>query len=275
MYGLKELLIEEEKRLHSIKNVVDERLVGAPDGRLRITTSKKSVQYMHCMDDKIGKYIRKDDMGIIGGLAQKSYDLRVKRLVDRRIKQIEKIAEEYNDNEIENIYEQLHPIRKELVKTVEMPWEQRLCEWKSIPYVGKEFAENVPVIYTKKGERVRSKSEKMLADTFYENGIEYKYECPLKLRGFGTIYPDFTFLRKRDGKELYWEHDGRMDDPGYAEKAIRKINSYISNGIFPGDRLILTFESSGVVLSDKIIKILIEKSGLQEAWGDDKSQDYK
>ena len=262
MYGLKELLIEEEKRLHSIKNVVDERLVGAPDGRLRITTSKKSVQYMHCMDDKIGKYIRKDDMGIIGGLAQKSYDLRVKRLVDRRIKQIEKVAEEYNDNEIENIYEQLHPIRKELVKTVEMPWEQRLCEWKSIPYAGKEFAENVPVIYTKKGERVRSKSEKMLADIFYENGIEYKYECPLKLRGFGIIYPDFTFLRKRDGKELYWEHDGRMDDPGYAEKAIRKINSYISNGIFPGDRLILTFESSAVVLSDKIIKNLIEKSGL-------------
>ena len=51
-----------------------------------------------------------------------------------------------------------------------------------------------------------------------------------------------------------------MDDPVYAEKAIRKINSYIANGIFPGDRLILTFESSGVVISDRIIKNLIEKS---------------
>ena len=262
MYGLKELLINEEKRLRSIKNIVDERLSEAPVGRLRITTSKKSVQYMHCINDKTGAYIKKEDRGIIGGLAQKSYDLRVKRLVDRRIKQIEKIAEEYNDNEIEDIYEQLHPIRKEYVKTVEMPWEQRLCEWKSINYTGKEFAENVPVIYTKKGERVRSKSEKILADSFYDNRIEYKYECPLKLKGFGIIYPDFTFLRKRDGKEIYWEHDGRMDDPKYAENAIRKINSYISNGIFPGDRLILTFESNGVVLDDRIIKDLIEKSGL-------------
>lgn len=259
MHGLKELLIKEEERLESIKNVVDNRLVETPDGRLRITTSKKSVQYMYCTCGRNGTYIKKNDREIIGGLAQKAYDLRVKRLVDRRLKQLEKLAEEYNDNEIEIIYEQLHPIRKKLVKAVEMPWEQQLCEWKNIPYIGKGFAENVPVIYTKKGERVRSKSEKILADSFYERGIEYKYECPLELKGVGTIYPDFTFLRKRDGKEIYWEHDGRMDDSIYAEKAIRKIHSYISNDIFPGDRLILTFESNGVVISDRMIKKLIEK----------------
>ena len=90
-------------------------------------------------------------------------------------------------------------------------------------------------------------------------GIEYKYECPLKLKGYGVVYPDFTFLRKRDGKEIYWEHDGRMDDPAYAEKAIRKIHSYIANGIFPGEQLIISYESFGVVISDKIIKQMIAK----------------
>lgn len=85
----------------------------------------------------------------------------------------------------------------------------------------------------------------------------------MKLRGIGTIYPDFTFLRKRDGKEVYWEHDGRMDDPGYAEKAIQKINSYMLNGIFPGDNLILSFESQKTVLSDKIIQALVVKYGLK------------
>ena len=74
-----------------------------------------------------------------------------------------------------------------------------------------------------------------------------------------TVYPDFTILRKRDGKEVYWEHDGRMDDPKYAEKAIRKINNYISNGLFPGDRLIVSFESSGVVIRDSVIKMMIDK----------------
>ena len=90
-------------------------------------------------------------------------------------------------------------------------------------------------------------------------GIEYKYECPLKLKNFGVVYPDFTFLRKRDCKEIYWEHDGRMDDPEYAEKAVRKINSYIANGIFPGDKLIISYETSGVVLNDRVIKMLIKK----------------
>ena len=50
-----------------------------------------------------------------------------------------------------------------------------------------------------------------------------------------------------------------MDDPKYAEKAIRKINSYIENGIFPGDKLIVSYESSGVVLNDRIVIKMIEK----------------
>lgn len=68
------------------------------------------------------------------------------------------------------------------------------------------------------------------------------------------MYPDFTFLSKRTGKELYWEHEGRMDDPGYARKAIKKIESYESNGIYVGDRLILTFETETTVLSRKSIE---------------------
>ena len=50
-----------------------------------------------------------------------------------------------------------------------------------------------------------------------------------------------------------------MDDPKYSEKAVRKINSYIVNGIFPGDKLIISYETSGVVLNDRVIKMLIKK----------------
>lgn len=261
MNGLKELLKKEEERLRAIKRIVDKRLDNVPDGTLRITsTRKKRVQYMHCTDnDTKGKFIKQENNELAYMLAQKSYDQKVKRLVDKRLKQVEKIAREYEDNEMAEIFDNLHSIRKTLVKPVEKPWEQRLAEWKSVPYTGKEFAENVPVIYTKKGERVRSKSEKIIADIFYDLGIEYKYECPLKLKGYGTVYPDFTILRKRDGNEIYWEHDGRMDDPKYAEKAVRKINSYTANGYFLGDNLIVSFESSVAVLNDRIIKKMISK----------------
>lgn len=263
MNSLEELLKRERDRLLRISRIVEDRLTDAPDGFLKITTSKNNTQFIYCSGNNKNSYIKKDKVKLAYKLAQKSYDSKVKRLVDRRLKQLATIAEEYKDNEIEDIYRELHPIRKSIVEAVEIPWDQRIKRWKSVPYNGKDFADNIPVIYTKKGERVRSKTEKILADYFYDNGIEYKYECPLKLRGIGTIYPDFTFLRRRDGKEVYWEHDGRMDDPGYAEKAIQKINSYMLNGIFPGDNLILSFESQKTVLSDKIIQALVVKYGLK------------
>lgn len=55
------------------------------------------------------------------------------------------------------------------------------------------------------------------------------------------MYPDFTFLSKRTRKEIYWEHEGRMDDSEYAKTAIKKIKTYEDNGIYLGENLILTF----------------------------------
>jgi len=261
LYGLKELLIEEEKRLQTIKKIVDARLENVPQGTLRIGEVNGRVQYIHCEDKGENKltYIKKENITLAKQLAQKAYDRKIQKLVDRRLKQLKMLCKEYEESEISDKYEQLHPNRKALISAVETPWEQNLRVWKSIPYTGKEFEPNTPEIYTKKGERVRSKSEKLLADTFYGLGIEYKYECPIKLKGYGVVYPDFTILRKRDRKEIYWEHDGKMDDPKYAEKAIRKINLYIANKIYPGDTLILSYESSGVVLNDRIIAQMIEK----------------
>ena len=115
------------------------------------------------------------------------------------------------------------------------------------------------VILTQKGERVRSKSEKILADYFYQNGIPYKYEMPLYLKGFGVIYPDFTFLSRRTKKEIYWEHNGRMDDPIYARNAVRKIQAYEECGIYPGEDLILTYETERTILNERIVKSLVEK----------------
>ncbi len=68
------------------------------------------------------------------------------------------------------------------------------------------------------------------------------------LKGVGIIYPDFTFFSKKIGKEIYWEHDGKMDDPVYVRAAIKKINSYTRNGILPGRELIVTYETANVTL---------------------------
>ena len=81
----------------------------------------------------------------------------------------------------------------------------------------------------------------------------------MHLKGYGTVYPDFTFLSKKTGKEIYWEHEGMMDRQEYARSAVRKIEFYQKNGIYPGDQLILTFETEQSVLNSKVIEGLVEK----------------
>lgn len=45
-----------------------------------------------------------------------------------------------------------------------------------------------------------------------------------------------------------------MDDPEYARAAIKKIQTYEDNGIYVGDRLILTFETETTILNTKDIE---------------------
>ena len=101
--------------------------------------------------------------------------------------------------------------------------------------------------------------EKILADYFYHKGIPYQYEKPLLLQGFGVVYPDFTFLSPRTRREIYWEHDGKMDDPAYAKSAVRKIDTYQKNGIYPGENLILTFETSDIPLNTRTIQEMVRR----------------
>ncbi len=146
-----------------------------------------------------------------------------------------------------------------LVMPIEPTWEQKLAQWDGETYQGKEFYEGTAVIITEKGERVRSKSEKILADYFYRNNIIYKYEKPLFLKGYGTVYPDFTFLSRKTGEEIYWEHEGMMDKSDYAKTAVKKLESYQKNGIYLGERLIATFETEQTLLNSQIIEQLVQK----------------
>ena len=88
--------------------------------------------------------------------------------------------------------------------------------------------------------------------------VPYRYEYPLYLEGADTIYPDFMVLNVRLRKELYWEHFGIMDDAEYAEKAVRKIAKYYMNGFYPGENLILTYETRATPLNVLQIKEIIK-----------------
>ena len=137
--------------------------------------------------------------------------------------------------------------------------EEFVKQWQAVEYKGKCFNDSVPEIYTIREERVRSKSELIIADLLNKEGIPYRYESPILLSGLGTVYPDFTVLNVKHRKELYWEHLGMMDDSEYVEKALQKIAMYEENGIFQGESLILTYETRLNPISPTIVKLMISQ----------------
>lgn len=261
MYNLRVLLLREQKRLERIQEKVIDNLKDVPPGTLRVSCGKNWTQYYHCMPDgkKNGKYIPKSEENLIRRLAQKAYDEKILKLTKKRLSQIKRITRDYEEEEIEDVLSKEHMGRQKWIRPVEPTWKQQLEEWMSKDYRRKEFQEDAPIIMTNRGERVRSKSEKILADYFFQKGIIYKYECPLYLKGIGVVHPDFTFLSRKTRQEIYWEHDGRMDDPIYAQNAIRKIQAYEKNGIYPGERLILTFETTKNVLDMELVEKLVSR----------------
>ena len=259
MQGLKNMLMQEQGRLEDIVLKAKEEIAKSPEGYLRISKDNKRTRYYHCTDTKMGDYIEKGNDNLPRQLAQKSYDRSLVKQTEKRLQQLKELLHDYSDDEIEQIYLGLSNDRRELVIPIEPTKQQQLKTWLETPYKGKEFLEGSMVILSERGDRVRSKSEKILADYFYRNGIPYLYEKPLYLNGFGIVYPDFTFFSQRLGEEIYWEHEGMMDKPDYAQSAIKKMNSYQLNGIFPGERLILTFETEKDALNTKMINTLVTK----------------
>ena len=251
--------MKERKKLSLIKEKAEVGLRNVPEGTLRLGKSHGCVQYYHCLPGghHNGKYISKSESELPQRLAQKTYDEQVFRLADRRLSQIDTILKNYENDEIEHCFLVEHPERQKLITPVEPLFQQKLQKWIETPYDPMPIKDDMPT--TIRGMHVRSKSEKILADYFDSRNIPYKYECPLYLQTYGTVYPDFTFLDSRTGQEIYWEHEGMMDDQNYARSAVKKIESYEKNGIFPGERLILTFETSTSILSTELIRKLTEK----------------
>lgn len=262
MDGLKKMIGSEISRLNEIKNKLELKDENLLEGRLKVSSANGKRIYVHVggdFHDGKEKYISKENIDLARRLAQKSYEKKVNRKVDRVLIELKRLDRVYCDDFVESIYNELLLARREIVIPVEATGDQLMNEWKSSPYVGKGFIPGATEIYTKKGERVRSKSEKILADKFYDLGIEYKYECPLSLENNIVLYPDFTFFNPSQRKEIYWEHFGLMDNVTYLNNTIKKIKLYEMNGYFQGRELITSFESSNCSLDFQWVDVLIDK----------------
>ena len=270
MDALKNLLnqlLEKYKKAALVLEKLESAIATTPiEGHLEISKSHNSYQFYcrHNDSKEKGKrskkrYLGRKESEVVRQLAQQSYNQNAGSLISKRIKQLEKLLEGFNSDELDRLYDALHPLRKKLVKPLLPTNQQKLESWKSQSFQPKSIRNVQEALYTNKNERVRSKSEKILADLFRAKDVDYKYECPLILPDGLRIYPDFTFYHPEKQVEIYWEHFGMMDVPEYVNNAIRRIALYESAQIYLGERLLVTFETSQCTLNLHSAEVLIQR----------------
>ncbi len=145
-----------------------------------------------------------------------------------------------------------------MISPILRPDDEFVRAWQAEEYVHKGFKEGDPYYETMNKERVRSKSEMLIADHLKMAGIPYKYEYPVRINNV-LYHPDFKILRVSDRKELYLEHCGMLDDKKYCNDLVTKLNDYAMSGIYIGNNLYLLFETDKYPLDMRVLDILIDK----------------
>lgn len=266
-----------EKRLAELQNLLFTKKKSyekAPQGRIRISQNGGHPEYYLVTErgSLRGKYLPHSQKTLTRQLAQKDYDARLIKLLQKEITALQNYMKQTsNGRAIPELYDSLCPARRSLITPAILTNEQYAARWQDISWTGRPFASDAPYICTARGERVRSKSEVIIADTLFRYNIPYRYEFPITLKRINpddirrdlgrsiTLYPDFLCLNTRTRTEFYWEHFGLMDDPAYSNNAAGKLRLYTENGILAGRNLIITMETQTEPPSIKALEKLIEE----------------
>ncbi len=263
MQTIESILKKELCQLRAIVDVINKRNKNVPEGHVRIKKKGNKVEYYYKTKDSsrnsFGRYLKKSEHNLAIRLAQKDYDAHVLKNAEKRIKAIEMFLDKYEKTSLKLLYENTNEYRREMVKVPMISDEEYVRIWQKVEYQGKSFKDEGSVIITEKGERVRSKSEKIIADKLYSLGIPYRYEYPLLLQGSVKMYPDFTILKMPEREEVYLEHFGMMDDGDYVDKTMFKLSTYERNGIFIGVNLFITCESGKSTINTRALDKMIKK----------------
>ena len=182
------LLRERIAELSKVEAVLSKRLSRAPAGVLNVSPHRGGFQYFRvtAKTGRKGEYIPEEKMSFASAIAQRDYDAKMRAELQKLRGVLEKCVAKYDVSVAENLYALLHPARRSLVTPLVYPDEDFVARWSTVKYAGREFDADGPVLMTARGERVRSKSEIIIADALFRRGIPYRYEFPHELLHAGA-----------------------------------------------------------------------------------------
>lgn len=250
-------ILQRMEQLENIKKSLEKRLQGA---QIRNVGCKNiRGHYRYYLDQK---YVGKQEMAELKQLVQLEYYAKLLPEIEQQIVKLKKALVNIDETKLEKIYNEMHPGKRKLITSGIMSREEKIRRFEGEAYESKPIDDERNEFYTNKGERVRSKSEKIIADHFERRGILYRYEKPLYLMVDGQkkpFYPDFTVMNKRTAKIIYVEHFGMMDDSVYYNATLRKLDIYEKNDILLGRDLLVFHETGKRALNMKNVDKYIQQ----------------
>lgn len=252
--------------LTDIINTCNRKLLKLPEGNLRVEKQKTNLRYFYVTTpgDTHGHYIRKKDQPFIRKLAEKDYCEKLLKEAYRERSAIDEFLKQMSGTRPEDVYDNLNDYRRPLVSPLVLSDADYAKKWEAQEFEGNPYKPEEKTRDTNRGDFVRSKTEALIANMYYDLGIPYRYECPVVLSNGEKKYPDFTLLRPYDRKIFYHEHLGLLEDELYRKNFLTKVQDYTKSGIYLGDNLIITFDTDYAPLIIKDLRTMVENIFLQK-----------
>lgn len=257
-----------EERRTQVKNAVrflENSIKKAPSGSIRIAAKGKNMQFYHVTENtsKTGRYVTKNEFSLAKKIIQADYDKIQIEALNEELSALQRLMAFSQKGKATKSLSKVNEYRKAIATPATLSDEEYAVQWKNMSFRKKSFSSQSADFATSSGQRVRSKSEIIIAQTLEQSEIPFRYEFPIVLElgdcEFKEFFPDFYCLNLRTRKEFIWEHFGMMDDPQYAANAVGKLKIYGENGWLPGKNMIISMETRENPVSVKCIKAIIEQ----------------
>ncbi len=248
-------LLKEQEVLSQRETEIRKILENYPEGKLIYSQNGKHKKwYKSC--NGVKSYIPSRDINIAVALAEKKYYEAILLDVVWEKKAVENYLKVCNKGKTQQEKIVATSAYTELLKRGFISSKEELAKWERADYekCSKYPEQLVHPVFD--GQKVRSKSEAIIATMLHLNKIPFHYEEALHF-GNKVIYPDFTIRHPVTGRIYYWEHFGMMDNDSYAQPAFQKMQLYNINGILLSDTLLTTYETQEIPLKTDMVENMI------------------